>query len=371
MFYYKCAQCQSEWNGIKLLESCPFCGTIVPTKISNFTKIEDALSYIFSVYGTEVVKENNRLVALLSDYAPKLERERKLIRVAMDFGVYVDLINVSKSDKAAQELSKKMTITKLHNEAFMDPVIAEQIIDWFISYLGWEKKNLDSKNTTSMTNNILFPNKVLNDINRVTTYKNIKVGDTIVFGLYPQENLTIPSGIEWEIISIDEMQALLLSKYCLDAVPYNKVKIKETWKYSDLRKWLNNNFINAAFSRKEQLSILSKVTLLSKNPRSGANAGEVVTDKVFVLSREEVATYNLEKSQLICQATNYARAKGAFCDSETYDAYWWLRTPGYTNESAMYVTKTGSLDELGCAIDLTDRSLRPAIWVDLDKMDSI
>ena len=139
MFYCKCENCQSEWNGIKQLDCCPFCKTKIAVQTSNFIKIDEALSYIFSVHGIDVVKENNRLVALLSDYAPTLERERKLIRLALSLGVYSDLIMVNKDDNSSQELAVNKAVSKLHNDAFMDPIIAKEIIGWFISYLGWVK----------------------------------------------------------------------------------------------------------------------------------------------------------------------------------------------------------------------------------------
>ena len=180
--------------------------------------------------------------------------------------------------------------------------------------------------------------------------------------------MKIPTGIEWEIVYIDGEKALLLSKKCLDAYPYNKVKIKTTWHFSDLRKWLNNEFFNSAFSMNEQLAIVNSIVLTSKNPRSNVTSGSDTSDKVFVLSNEEIIKYNLENKK-VCQATKHAISKGVFCGSESTDAFWWLRTPGYTSESAMYVTNTGRLDELGYAVTASNKGIRPALWVDLNKLN--
>lgn len=360
VFYYKCEKCQSEWTGIKQLDCCPFCNTKTTIQTSNFTKIDEALSYIFSAHGIEVVKESNRLVALLSDYAPTLERERKLIRLALSLGVYSELISVSKNDKASQELAINKAVSKLHNDAFMDPIIAKEIIYWLISCLGWSENKLI---LTEQKNKV---NEADNDFVQLKS-SQIKVGETIVFGTYPQDDLKIPTGIEWDVVFENGTHALLLSQKCLDAYPYNRVKVEETWPFSDLRKWLNNEFLNLAFNSKDQLAIINNTVPTSQNPRSKANSGAQTSDKVFILSHEEIFKYNLTKD-IICQATKYAISKGVFCGSDGTDAFWWLRTPGYTNESAMYVTSNGRMDELGYAVNASNKGIRPAIWVDLNKI---
>ena len=361
MFYYKCEICKSEWNGIKQLDCCPFCDTKIAVQNSNFIKIDEALSYIFSAHGIEVVKENNRLIALLADYAPTLERERKLIRLALSLGIYSDLLTVDKADESAKELSVNKAVSKLHNEAFMDPIIAKEIIYWFVSCLGWFDDKLianEQKNKVIASKNNFLKDKAL----------QIKVGEEIVFGIYPQDDLRIPTGIEWNVVFENGNHALLLSKKCLDAYPYNKVKVETIWHNSDLRKWLNNEFLNSAFNSKDQLAILNNTVPTTQNPRSKANSGTEITDKVFILSHDEIFKYNLTKA-IICQATKYAISKGVFCGSDGTNAFWWLRTPGYTNESAMYVTSAGRIDELGYAVNASNKGIRPAIWVDLNKLN--
>lgn len=195
------------------------------------------------------------------------------------------------------------------------------------------------------------------------------VGKTLILGSYPQDNSESPAGIEWEVIDIIENQALLLSKKCLDTYPYNKIKTETTWQYSDLREWLNNQFLNSAFSTKDQSAIISKAVSPSQNPRSNVTSGTTTIDRVFILSHDELAKYNLSKDKIICPATKHAIAKGIFRSSKTTNSYWWLRTPGYTNKSAIYVTSKGNFDELGDAVNSTNKGIRPALWVDLEKIN--
>lgn len=50
-------------------------------------------------------------------------------------------------------------------------------------------------------------------------------------------------------------QVLLLSKYVLDAKPYNEELEEVTWETSDIRQWLNNEFYTTAFNKAEKAKI--------------------------------------------------------------------------------------------------------------------
>ena len=137
MFYQNCQNCNGEWKGKKLLKTCPFCDMEMQMKTNNFDKIEEALGYVLSQYGMELISSPSKLVSLLADFAPSLERERRLIRIALNSGVYSELIKVNKDDKDEQELAKKKAISSLNQKEFMDIVWAEKVINWFIPQLHW------------------------------------------------------------------------------------------------------------------------------------------------------------------------------------------------------------------------------------------
>lgn len=366
MFYYKCENCQSEWNGIKQLESCPFCDTKIVVQTSNFTKIDEALSYIFSAHGIEVVKENNRLVALLSDYAPTLERERKLIRLALSLGVYSELMTVSKNDKASQELAINKAVSKLHNDAFMDPIIAKEIIEWFVNQLNWKNESLAQEkriepvgiknvSTEQIKKNVVHNSNSTHD-----------VGDIIEFGKYPFEANGVVKPIEWEIMDIKDNEALLWSKYCIDACQFAGQNLNSSWEYSSLRQWLRAKFLSDAFTSEEINFIIPKSLEVSCNPKNNRISGSNTTDKIFIPSNEELNKYKLRNGDLIIKATPYAKIKGVFNDNDY--AFWWLRTPGSAEGTQMLVSKTGVVNESGSYVHLNNRGVRPALWVALDKI---
>ena len=63
-----------------------------------------------------------------------------------------------------------------------------------------------------------------------------KIGETIEFGNYPQEEDGTEKPIEWIVMKKEGNQVLLLSKYVLDAKPYNEEVEEVTWETSDIRK---------------------------------------------------------------------------------------------------------------------------------------
>lgn len=369
VFYYKCDKCQSEWNGIKMLEICPFCDTKVVIQNSNFTKIDEALSFIFSAHGINVVNENNRLVALLSDYAPTLERERKLVRLALSLGVYSDLMTVNKDDKASQELAVNKAVSKMHNDAFMDPIIAKEIIGWFISQLHWEEKNIHQVSQDKLiAKSVVFATKAPSKaVDSYSFSKSYKTGDIVKFGNYPFEANGEVKPITWRIIYLKGNKALLWSEYCIDANQFAAQSLNNSWEYSTLRQWLRDKFMHNAFTS-EEISFIDFTEIeTSYGPVSSRNSGSKTTDKIFIPSLEEINTYRLLNGDLVVKATPYAQKRGVFNDNGY--AFWWLRTPGSSKDTEMLVSKTGEINKSGSYVYLRNRGIRPALWVDLNKID--
>lgn len=212
------------------------------------------------------------------------------------------------------------------------------------------------------------------------------VGNYVTFGEYPQttdgEDMT---PIEWLVLARNGNKALLISRYGLDAQPYNADYTSVTWKTCTLRTWLNGTFYNKAFSSAEQAAILTTNVDNSKNQcYSGwsTSGGNNTQDKVFLLSYAEANKYfgveywknigarNNVKSRVA--PTPYAIAQGAYTSSSNMTAdsnvagWWWLRSPGSYQSSAAYVSPNGSLRDHN--VDSGSASVRPALWVNIEAL---
>ena len=210
------------------------------------------------------------------------------------------------------------------------------------------------------------------------------VGNTVTFGTYPQTSSgTDQTAIEWIVLEVQGNKALLISKYGLDAKPYNTEFTNVTWETCTLRTWLNNDFCNKAFSTAEKGAILT--TTVDNSSSQGCsewhtNGGNNTQDMVFLLSYAEANKYfcaqlfseteSDNKQDSLLAPTAYAIKQGA-ATSSTYETtegkavgWWWLRSPGTNQHDAALVYETGSL--LYELVEAEGCSIRPALWINLE-----
>ena len=197
--------------------------------------------------------------------------------------------------------------------------------------------------------------------------KNIKVGSYIKFGTYEQDNNTSngKEDIEWLVLEVKDGKALVISKYAIDCKPYNTSYTDATWETCTLRKWLNNDFINATFSADEKDMIPTVTVSADKNPHCSTNPGNATQDQVFLLSITEVNKYFSSDGARRCKPTDYAVANGAYVSSFNGNCWWWLRSPGGTQGCAACVFDDGYVDEYGSGVDGDSNAVRPALWIDI------
>lgn len=197
--------------------------------------------------------------------------------------------------------------------------------------------------------------------------KNIKVGSYINFGAYEQDNNTSngKEDVEWLVLEIKDGKALVISKYALDCKPYNTSYTDVTWETCTLRRWLNNDFINAAFSAEEK-AIIPTVTVSSdKNPEYSTNPGNATQDQVFLLSITEADKYFSSDSARQCEPTDFAVANSTW-ESDTVNCCWWLRSPGIFQSFAVLVSCDGGVGDDGDRVGNDVYTVRPALWIDLN-----
>ena len=201
---------------------------------------------------------------------------------------------------------------------------------------------------------------------------NASVGDYIRFGSYEQDN-NVQNGqepIEWQVLVKQSNRLLVISRYALDSKPYNEKGGDTTWEQCSLRKWLNNDFLNTAFSETEKSLIPTVTVSAGKNPSYNTHPGKATQDKVFLLSIEEVNACAVLGSFVSyrdrqCQATAYAQSQGVFMHDNGY-CVWQLRTPGKYKDLVAYVSHGGGIDEYGGTASL-DANVRPALWIEFEQ----
>ena len=210
-----------------------------------------------------------------------------------------------------------------------------------------------------------------------------KPGDTVFLGTYEQDNNTSngKEDIAWRVLSTSDDKILVISDKVLDCQPYNTSDADVTWETCSLRKWLNNDFLNAAFVTGEQEKIQNTYIPADKDPVTQKEVGNATTDKVFLLSADEANNYFTMQQQRKCVPTEYAISRGAETgsmtswddDDETIsdNCYWWLRGAGLGSwgigidlDEARFVARNGEITD-GTYVDGDDKGVRPAMWISL------
>lgn len=139
----------------------------------------------------------------------------------------------------------------------------------------------------------------------------IKAGDCVKFGSYPQDLNENVLPIEWKVLAIVEGKALLVSDCGLDVRRFDGET--NVWEDSELRRWLNGEFKNRAFSSGEQ---------------------ELIKGEIVVPSWQEAKNLMPNSGYFVrkCDPTPWAKAKGAV----TYGGrcFWWTRNhpAGFWND---------------------------------------
>lgn len=190
----------------------------------------------------------------------------------------------------------------------------------------------------------------------------VKVGESIKFGSYPQDRSGKKAEIKWIVLDVKDGKALVVSQKALDCQKYNETETDVTWETCTLRNWLNNEFLNTAFTAEESDAI-SPVTL-PDIPFDDDDA----KDKLFLLNTAEAKKYFISNSDKFCKSTGYAASKGAYIDKDSGNSEWWLRTSGAEPTYAVSVSYSGMINYYGSSVDSDYTAVRPAMWIDLDEL---
>lgn len=202
--------------------------------------------------------------------------------------------------------------------------------------------------------------------------------------------------IRWRVIDLENGAACLLADRLMDCQPYNVEEGPVSWESATVRSWLNSypaeensagldyrgrGFLDTAFTAAEREAILRTRVENRPNERYGTDCGNDTQDRVFLLSNDEVFSSDIaarngfhagggvDDPAKRFRSTMYAKCRGAWwssVDGYMGNNFWFMRTNGYTQESATYICDFGYIYERGTVCTCEDAGILPAIWVDLD-----
>ena len=192
-----------------------------------------------------------------------------------------------------------------------------------------------------------------------------KVGNYIVLGQYEQDNNTSngKEEITWEVLAKKDGKLLVVSHNALDTIPYNMEYEDVMWETCSLRKWLNEDFYNEAFSAEEKNRIRKSSVGEDADPENVSIMKNDTSDYVFILSIKEAEEYYSTDAERKCNPTKYAKANGAYVSGEGF-CWWWLNSSGRSSSTVASINPSGCINYLGTEVNDNRETVRPALWVD-------
>lgn len=179
----------------------------------------------------------------------------------------------------------------------------------------------------------------------VISYSDANAGDTVTFGSYEQDNdeATNDESIEWTVLDNKNGKLTLISNSILDSAAFDDNSAE--WKDSEIRKWLNNDFMKIAFSE-DEISLI-------KAENDTKDKIELITVEQFNAFKKYFTTNGIP--------TEYAQS---IMFTSNGGAAWWTSTPAEKNKNSIItVTASGILYETGLKTS-AEIGIRPVITID-------
>ena len=133
---FKCKYCESVWETKTKVDVCPFCGKTLNEQSRKINSLDDGISTIVEDFGLEIILDSKRFYSLILDCVLGCEKEKQLLKIALNIGVNDDLIRALNGDEILRETTIKQSIHHLEEKAFISHENAEYIVMLFSRGLG-------------------------------------------------------------------------------------------------------------------------------------------------------------------------------------------------------------------------------------------
>jgi hypothetical protein len=197
----------------------------------------------------------------------------------------------------------------------------------------------------------------------------VKVGDRFSFGAYEQDNNSNngKEQIVWRVLKVESDRALVISDQILDRQKYHTKSFSVTWETSSIREWLNDKFLQSAFTADERQQILTVTVPAQDHPAPQTDnlarlRGNDTRDQIFLLNAQEAEALFGSDEDRQAYPTQYTASHGIDSRSVKKPASWFLRQPHPRFGTATAtVNQNGKLDVAN--VDYEQIGIRPAMWI--------
>ena len=182
----------------------------------------------------------------------------------------------------------------------------------------------------------------------------------ITMGHFPQKD-SRPEPVGWQVLEQDARGLLVVTCAVIAGAPFHGEDTTITWRSSELRRWLNEEFLETAFSAEERQRIL--LTPADNKPNFHYRTGddEPTEDRIFLLSYDEAVRCFRDDEARRARPTPYGEQHGAWAGIDGC-SWWWLRTNARLGECICRVRDLGSISVDGIVCTASG-GVRPAMRI--------
>lgn len=128
----KCEKCFEEWNihdlGDRFVKFCPFCGAEYKEKEPDgFSTLVECFKYLRRKFTYTIFFEPKKILSYVSDYMPKLMVEKRILKVALEAGIYRQLLDDAGNIVDLNIEKAKFTLV---NDYGLSEKWASEAVDW-------------------------------------------------------------------------------------------------------------------------------------------------------------------------------------------------------------------------------------------------
>jgi hypothetical protein len=167
--------------------------------------------------------------------------------------------------------------------------------------------------------------------------------------------------ILWNVTNMSMYSAVLVSSVGLDSVAFNSASLDNYWIHSTLRQWLNESFLETAFSESEREILFE----------ASSSSGEI--ERVFLVDEAyDEKAYNSSSCALL--GSDYVRCIGGMPGGrKTIDSYWVISSDNKTLEeedrAKVVLPENSQANKVSTRpVDRTDVSIVPKIKIKLNEL---
>lgn len=365
----KCANpnCGGEWTPPhgKSVTVCPFCQEPVASEkkaAQSFDNVTDTLVYIKEQHGADMLL-NGKVYTIFADLTRnQLRDEKDLIKQICEKGALDCLKAAIGKSGSEHEIAIKRALSKLPKYLQDSPSVTDMLF-YFAEVLGWKTTKPQPIQTSSTVQNQSQQSKLSAIISQLHSSESNGIIVAPHVG-----SVIVVAEIDWRVLAVENKKVLLISDKILEKRPYNTEIKDTTWEQCTLRKYLNNDFYNSL--GRDKLRIAENHNPNPNNPWYETNGGNATTDKVFLLSLDEVVKYfgdsgALAQKQNVYFGDQYNNARIAKYSSVGACWWWWPRSPGRYSNYAALIRGDGIVNVYGGYVDYDTGGVRPAFWLNL------